>query len=148
MEPVSGSQEPYPVLVYFMSPLSCLQISTTPGRCDSYWLLHKPKGLECCRSSFYVFGIHGLKVSFIPDFVAKSHDPLFHDPRFEEFIIPSLYDFIPWLFPAVWGVADNTKRQQKQRGFYSVLLAMTRDPAEFGWHCWSNTTHPPPSSTT
>ena len=25
---------------------------------------------------------------------------------------------------------------------------MTRDPAEFGWHCWSNTVHPPPSSTT
>ena len=25
---------------------------------------------------------------------------------------------------------------------------MTRDPAEFGWHCWSNTAHPPPSSTT
>ena len=22
---------------------------------------------------------------------------------------------------------------------------MTRDPAEFGWHCWSNTAHPPPS---
>ena len=32
--------------------------------------------------------------------------------------------------------------------FHSVLLAMTRDPAEFGWHCWSNTAHPPPSSTT
>ena len=25
---------------------------------------------------------------------------------------------------------------------------MTRDPAEFGWHCWSNIAHPPPSSTT
>ena len=25
---------------------------------------------------------------------------------------------------------------------------MTRDPAEFGWHCWSNAAHPPPSSTT
>ena len=25
---------------------------------------------------------------------------------------------------------------------------MTRDPAKFGWHCWSNTAHPPPSSTT
>ena len=25
---------------------------------------------------------------------------------------------------------------------------MTRDPAELGWHCWSNTAHPPLSSTT
>ena len=38
-----------------------------------------------------------------------------------------------------WGVADNTKRQQKQWGFYSVLLAMMRDPAKFVWCCWSNT---------
>ena len=56
--------------------------------------------------------------------------------------------YIPWPFPPFWGVADNTKEQQKQWGFHSVLLAMTRDPAEFGWHCWSNTAHPPPSSTT
>ena len=41
--------------------------------------------------------------------------------------------YMPWPFPQVWGVADNKKRQQKQWGFYSVLLAMTRDPAEFGW---------------
>ena len=27
--------------------------------------------------------------------------------------------YIPWPFPPVWGVADNTKRQQKQWGFYS-----------------------------
>ena len=58
------------------------------------------------------------------------------------------YIYIPWPFPPVWGVADNTKEQQKQWGFYSVLLAMTRDPAEFVWHCWSNTAHPTPSSTT
>ena len=56
--------------------------------------------------------------------------------------------YIPWPFPPVWGVADNTKKQQKQWGFHSVLLATMRDPAEFGWHCWSNTAHPPPSSTT
>ena len=56
--------------------------------------------------------------------------------------------YIPWPFPPVWGVADNTKEQQKQWGPHSVPLAMTRDPAEFGWHCWSNTAHPPPSSTT
>ena len=56
--------------------------------------------------------------------------------------------YIPWPFPPVWGVADNTKETTKQWGFHSVLLAMTRDPAEFGWHCWSNTAHPPPSSTT
>ena len=42
-------------------------------------------------------------------------------------------------------VADNTKKkqQQKQWGFHSVLLAMMRDSAEFEWHCWSNTAHPP-----
>ena len=56
--------------------------------------------------------------------------------------------YIPWPFPPVWRVANNTKRKQKQWGFYSALLAMTRDPAEFGWHCWSNTAHPSPSSTT
>ena len=27
------------------------------------------------------------------------------------------------------------RKQQKQWVFYSVLLAMTRDPAEFEWHC-------------
>ena len=43
--------------------------------------------------------------------------------------------YIPWPFPPVWGVADNTKEPQKQWGFHSVLLVMTRDPAEFGWHC-------------
>ena len=31
-------------------------------------------------------------------------------------------------------------------GHHSVPLAMTRDQAKFGWHCWSNTAHPPPSS--
>ena len=56
--------------------------------------------------------------------------------------------YIPWPFPPVWGVANNTEETTKQWGFHSVLLAMTGDPAEFGWHCWSNTAHPPPSSTT
>ena len=56
--------------------------------------------------------------------------------------------YIPWPFPPVWAVADNTQETTKQWGFHSVLLAMTRDPAEFGWHCWSNTDHPPLSSTT
>ena len=65
---------------------------------------------------------------------------------FLEMLILSIY--IPWPFPPVLGVADNTKEQQKQWGPHSVPLAMTRDPAEFGWHCWSNTAHPPPSSTT
>ena len=34
--------------------------------------------------------------------------------------------YIPWPFPPVWGVADNTKEQQKQWGPHSVPLAMTR----------------------
>ena len=63
-------------------------------------------------------------------------------------IMTMIYIGLPWPFHPVWGVADNTKETTKQWGFHSVLLAMTRDPAEFGWHCWSNTTHPPPSSTT
>ena len=51
-------------------------------------------------------------------------------------------------FPQFGGLPTTQKKQQKQWGFHSVLPAMTRDPAEFGWHCWSNTAHPPPSSTT
>ena len=31
-----------------------------------------------------------------------------------------------------WGLANNTKE-----------TTMTRDPAEFGWHCWRNIAHPP-----
>ena len=44
------------------------------------------------------------------------------------------------------GVANNTKK--KKGGITLVLPAMSRDPAEFGWHCWSNTAHSPLSSTT
>ena len=51
-------------------------------------------------------------------------------------------------FPLFWGVADNTKRKQKPWRFCSVRLAMMMDSAKFGWHCWSNTAHPAPSSTT
>ena len=36
------------------------------------------------------------------------------------------YIYIPWPFPPVWGLANNTKRQQKQWWFYSVLLNMYR----------------------
>ena len=46
------------------------------------------------------------------------------------------------------GGSRQHKRNNKNNGFHSVLPAMTRDPAEFGWHCWSNTAHPPQSSTT
>ena len=59
--------------------------------------------------------------------------------------------YIPWPFPPVWEIgriADNTKKQQKQWGFHSFPLAVASDPAEFGWHCWSDTAHPPPSPTT
>ena len=40
--------------------------------------------------------------------------------------------YIPWPFPPVWGVAYNTKKTTKQWGLHSYLLAMTRDPVEFG----------------
>ena len=50
--------------------------------------------------------------------------------------------------PSLGGSRQHKRNNIKQWGFHSVLLAMTRDPAEFGWHCWSNTAHPPPSSTT
>ena len=56
--------------------------------------------------------------------------------------------YIPWPFPPVWGVVDNIKKTTKQWGLYSVLLAIMRDPAKFGRHCWSDTAHPPPSSIT
>ena len=56
--------------------------------------------------------------------------------------------YIPWPFPPVWGGSRQHKRTTKTMEFYFVLLAMTRDPAEFGWHCLSNTAHPPSSSTT
>ena len=92
----------------------------------------------------YNFHIHNLHM--IKDFVnRKNLVTLVHS------LIVSKVDFsiyIPWPFPPVWGLADNTKETTKQWGFYSVLLAMMRDPAEFGWHCWSNRAHPPPSSTT
>ena len=51
------------------------------------------------------------------------------------------YTIHHWPFPPFWGIADNTKKATKTMGFYSILLAMTRDPTEFGWHCWSNTAH-------
>ena len=41
-----------------------------------------------------------------------------------------------------------TTQRNNKAVFHSVLLTMARDPAEFGWHCWSNTAHPPPFSTT
>ena len=45
-------------------------------------------------------------------------------------------------FSQLGGSRQHKRNKQKQWGFHSVLPAMTRDPAEFGWHCWSNTTHP------
>ena len=68
-------------------------------------------------------------------------------PFFIQHWCTKYYIYIPWPFPPVWGVANYTERT-KQWGFYSVLLAMKRDPAEFGWHYWSNAAHPPLSSTT
>ena len=32
--------------------------------------------------------------SYVPDFVAKIQNPSFHDPRLEEFMVPSLDDFM------------------------------------------------------
>ena len=45
--------------------------------------------------------------------------------------------------PSLGGSRQHKRNKQKQWGFHSVLPAMMRDPAEFGWHCWSNTAHPP-----
>ena len=60
----------------------------------------------------------------------------------------SIYLYTLAVSPSLGGSRQHKRNKQKQWGFHSVLPAMTRDPAEFGWHCWSNTTHPPPSSTT
>ena len=56
--------------------------------------------------------------------------------------------YTPWPFPPVGGSRQHKRNNKNKWGFHSVLSAMTMDPAEFGWHCWSNTAHPPPSSTT
>ena len=60
----------------------------------------------------------------------------------------SIYLYTLAVSPSLGGSRQHKRNKQKQWGFHSVLPAMTRDPAEFRWHCWSNTTHPPPSSTT
>ena len=48
----------------------------------------------------------------------------------EEYDTKNVYLFyILSPFSPVWGVADNTKEQQKQWGFHSVLPAMTEGPS-------------------
>ena len=42
----------------------------------------------------------------------------------------------------ILGVADNTKKTTKTMGVLLCSSSKTRDPAEFGWHCWSNAAHP------
>ena len=49
--------------------------------------------------------------------------------------------------PSLGGSRQHKRNNINNGDFHSILLAMTRDPAEFGWHCWSNTAHFPPSST-
>ena len=61
--------------------------------------------------------------------------------------LPKFYLYTLAVSPSL-GDSRQHKRTTKQWGFHFVLLAMTRDPVEFGWHCWSNTAHPPLSSTT
>ena len=58
-----------------------------------------------------------------------------------------LYLYTLAISPSLGGSRQH-KRTTKTMGTHSVPLAMTRDPAEFGWHCWSNTAHPPQSFTT
>ena len=73
----------------------------------------------------------------------EQHSP--SSPVFHNFY---LYLYTLAVSPSLGGSRQHKRNKQKQWGFHSVLPAMTRDPAEFGWHCWSNTAHPPPSSTT
>ena len=55
---------------------------------------------------------------------------------------PSIY--IPWQFPPVWGVANNTEETTKQWGFPLRSSGNDEGPSRVvGWHCWSNTAHPP-----
>ena len=53
-----------------------------------------------------------------------------------------LYLYTLAVSPSLGGSRQH-KKQQKQWGFHSVLLAITRDPADIGWHCWSNTARLP-----
>ena len=45
-----------------------------------------------------MFSIQGVEspapFSYVPDFVAKTQNPVVHDLRYEEFTIPSLDDFV------------------------------------------------------
>ena len=102
---------------------------------------------KCCKVvegnhwMVFIYQRNRICIENFPMCPCKSGKPL-------TFIADYLSIYIPWPLPPVWGVVDNTEETTKQQGFHSVLLAMTKDPAEFGWHCWSNTAHPPPSSTT
>ena len=42
----------------------------------------------------YSWGWKSCMFSYIFDFAAKTQNPLIHDPRFEQFTIPSLDDFV------------------------------------------------------
>ena len=67
---------------------------------------------------------------------------------------PTDFPYLFYIYLYILAVSPNLggsrqhKRNNKNNGGFTVLLAMTWDPAEFGQHCWSNTAHPPPSSTT
>ena len=108
--------------------------------------------LQNNRSPFSKFKPHtplmsegGLSGSTTPFLTRESHMPN-RNPKTT--IRSSIYLYTLAVSPSLGGSRQHKRNKQKQWGFHSVLPAMTRDPAEFGWHCWSNTAHPPPSSTT
>ena len=97
-----------------------------------------------------------LPLSFIPLFIPyfcnyiriPLGDPTPRMEHINELCTQSICLYTLAVSPSLGGSRQHKRNKQKQWGFHSVLSAMTRDPAEFEWHCWSNTTHPPPSSTT
>ena len=77
--------------------------------------------------------------------LTSSQSALLHyiSPSNEVNMLFSFYLYTLAASPSLGGSRQHKRNNKKQWGFHSVLLAMTRDPAEFGWHRWSNTAHPP-----
>ena len=74
-----------------------LEKHPTLKTCFLLALASDKKVRELHGPSFHVRHLQGWKFcmfSLVLEFVAKNQNPLIHDPRFEEFSIPSLDDFV------------------------------------------------------
>ena len=60
----------------------------------------------------------------------------------------SIYLYTLAVSPSLGGSRQHKERTKTMGVLLHFFLAVMRDTPKFGWHCWSNTAHPPPSSTT